>query len=165
MVPQEVQLVAGSVRDNVTLFDDEVPDEVVRDALGRVGLERLVEGGLDRVLGAGGAGLSAGESQLLALARVWLREPDLVVLDEATARVDPATEERLDAAVGELLRGRTAVIIAHRLSTLRRVDDIAVLDAGRLVEHGSRAALAADPTSRFAALLRAGREELDEVLA
>ncbi|MEM9035478.1 MAG: ABC transporter ATP-binding protein [Actinomycetota bacterium] len=165
MVPQEVQLVAGSVRDNVTLFELTVPDETVAAVLRRVGLDRLVAGGLDRELGAAGAGLSAGESQLLALARVWLREPDLVVLDEATARVDPATEARLAHAVDDLLRGRTAVVIAHRLSTLERVDDIAVVDAGRVVEHGERTVLEADPTSRYGSLLRAGRQAQEKVLA
>ena len=93
-------------------------------------------GGIHRELGAGGAGLSAGEAQLLALARVWLRDPDLVVLDEATARVDPETEARLDDAVAELMRGRTTLVIAHRLSTLRHVDEILVLHQGRVLEHG-----------------------------
>lgn len=153
LVPQEVQLVAGSVRDNVTLFDSTVPDETVAAVLGRVGLDRLVVAGLDRELGAAGAGLSAGESQLLALARVWLRNPDVVVLDEATARIDPETETRLARAVDDVLDGRTAIIVAHRLSTLERVDDIAVVDRGRIVEHGPRAELATDRRTRFGSLL------------
>jgi ABC-type multidrug transport system fused ATPase/permease subunit len=90
---------------------------------------------------------------LLALARVWLRDPDLVVLDEATARVDPETEAKLDAAVAELMRGRTTLVIAHRLSTLRHVDEILVLHQGRILEHGTRTALADDATSRFHHLL------------
>ncbi|MEO1065391.1 MAG: ABC transporter ATP-binding protein [Actinomycetota bacterium] len=164
LVPQEVQLVAGTVRDNVTLFDDRVDDAVVLDALARVGLSRLADAGLDRELGAAGAGLSAGESQLLALARVWLRDPDVVVLDEATARVDPETEARLEAALDELVRGRTVIVIAHRLSTLRHLDEIAVVERGRIVEHDERDALEADPTTRYAALLRTGAE-LPELLA
>ena len=117
LIPQEVELFSGTVRDNVTLFDPSPTDRQVTEALRRVGLDALVDGGIHRQLGAGGAGFSAGEAQLLALARVWLREPDLVVLDEATARIDPATEVRLEAAIAELMRGRTTIVIAHRLRT------------------------------------------------
>jgi len=153
LVPQEVELFAGTLRDNVTLFDDTRSEADVVDALERVGLGVLAAAGVDRELGAGGAGLSAGEAQLLALARVWLRDPDLVVLDEATARVDPETERRLEAAVVDLMRGRTTLVIAHRLSTLKSVDEIIVFDQGRIVEHGDRADLVGDDESRFARLL------------
>ena len=153
LVPQEVELLSGSIRDNVTLFDDVPSDDAVTSALRNAGLETLAEGGIHRQLGAGGAGLSAGEAQLLALARVWLRDPDIVVLDEATARVDPATEERLEAAIARLTLGRTTLIIAHRLSTLRHVDEIVVLDHGRIVEHGNRVDLADDIDSRYRNLL------------
>lgn len=153
LVPQEVELFAGTVRDNVTLFDDEPSDEEVEAALRRVGLEKLADAGVDRPLGAAGSGLSSGQAQLLALARVWLRDPDIVVLDEATARVDPETERRLEAAVVELMRGRTVLVIAHRLSTLRSVDEIIVFEHGRVVEHGNRADLVGDDDSRFARLL------------
>ena len=149
LIPQEVELVSGSVKDNVTLFDDSIGDADVAAALYSVGLQRLVEAGIDRELGANGMGLSAGEGQLLALARVWLRQPDLMVLDEATARVDPETERLLDAALGNLMRGRTTIIIAHRLSTLQHVDQIVVFDNGTVVEHGDRAALVSNPISRF----------------
>ena len=110
--------------------------------------------GLDQLL-AGDTELSAGEGQLLAFARVLLADPSVVILDEASSRLDPATEARIVAATDRLLDGRTAIIIAHRLSTLERVDDIAVLDHGRLVEHGPREELAASPTSRFGALVAA----------
>jgi ABC-type multidrug transport system fused ATPase/permease subunit len=152
-IPQEVELFTGSVRDNVTLFDDGPSDAEVEAALRAVGLDALVDGGIDRELGAGGTGMSAGEAQLLSLARVWVRHPDLVVLDEATARIDPATEARLAAAVDRLTAGRTTIVIAHRLSTLHRVDDVVVLDHGCVVEHGTRETLAADPGSRFHRLL------------
>ena len=153
MVPQEVELFGGTIRDNVTLFDPVPTDEEVEVALRAVGLDALVDGGIDRPLGAGGAGLSAGEAQLLAMARVWLRNADVVVLDEATARVDPETERVLEDAVRRLIHGRTALIIAHRLSTLREVDDIIVFDAGMVSEHGERIALAADPSTTFHRLL------------
>jgi len=162
LVPQEVELFSATVRDNITLFDDGVDDARVVDALRRVGLGHVADAGIDRPLGGSGVGLSAGESQLLALARVWLADPDLMVLDEATARVDPETEARIDAAVRELMRGRTTIVIAHRLSTLREVDDIVVFEAGRVVESGERDVLAADPTSRFHRLLTIGLEHRAE---
>ena len=153
MIPQEVELFSGTVRDNVTLFDPAPTDEQVETALRLAGLDALVVGGIHRELGAGGAGLSAGEAQLLALARVWVRNPDLVVLDEATSRTDPETETQLEAAVAQLIQGRTTLIIAHRLSTLRHVDEIVVIEHGTIVEHGDRDVLVADHTSRFHHLL------------
>jgi ABC-type multidrug transport system fused ATPase/permease subunit len=141
------------VRDNVTLFDTRHDDHQIDQALRSVGLDALADGGIDRPLGLGGAGLSAGEAQLLAMARVWLRQPDLIVLDEATARVDPVTEGRIEAAMRELMRGRTTLVIAHRLSTLADVDDIVVFDRGRVVEFGRRDELAGDVDSRFRRLL------------
>jgi ATP-binding cassette subfamily B protein len=157
LVPQEVELFGGTIRENVTLFGaggiDVADDAAIRRALAAVGLDQLAAGDLDRELGAGGAGLSAGEAQLLAMARVWLRAPDLLVLDEATARIDPETEAKVESAVRTLIAGRTTIVIAHRLSTLREVDEIVMFDAGRVVEHGLRADLAADPGSRFHRLL------------
>ena len=124
-----------------------------RRALRHVGLDALVDAGVDRPLGAGGAGLSAGQAQLLALARVWLRDPDLVVLDEATARVDPETERRIAEAVAELMKGRTTFVIAHRLSTLDMVDEVIVFDHGRITEHGDRSSLVENKDSHFRHLL------------
>ncbi len=157
LITQEVQLIRGSIRDNVTLFDESVSDEDVQAALDAVGLD--VDP--DAFFGPGGVGLSAGESQLLALARVWLRKPDLIVLDEATARVDPQTEANLHTAVAELLRGRTALIIAHRLSTLSAVDEIVVVDHGRVLEHGERIDLEADRSGRYRRLLDLALEDPD----
>jgi ATP-binding cassette subfamily B protein len=166
LIPQEVELLSGTVRDNVTLFDETPSDDAVASALRNAGLGDLVDGGIHRHLGAGGAGLSAGEAQLLALARVWLRDPDIVVLDEATARVDPATEALLEDAVARLTLGRTTLIIAHRLSTLRHVDEIVVLDHGRIVEHGDRVDLADNIDSRYRHLLELAHDEVpDEVTA
>ncbi|NUP01357.1 MAG: ABC transporter ATP-binding protein, partial [Nonomuraea sp.] len=100
-------------------------------------------------------GVSAGEAQLLAFARAFLADPGLVVLDEASSRLDPATERHVEESVRRLLDGRTGVLIAHRLSSLAHVDTVAVLDHGKLVEYGRREALAADPHSRFGRLLDA----------
>jgi ATP-binding cassette subfamily B protein len=91
---------------------------------------------------------------------VFLRDPGLVILDEASSRLDPATEALIERAVGRLLAGRTGVIIAHRLATVERADDILILEAGRVAEWGERTALAADPDSRFSRLLRTGMEEV-----
>ena len=106
--------------------------------------------------------LSAGEAQLLALARAFLRDPGLVILDEASSRLDPATERRVERAIDTLLAERTGLVIAHRLETLERCDEVAILEQGRVVERGSRTALAVQASSRFAQLLRTG---LQEVLA
>ncbi len=161
MVTQVVQLFHGTVRDNLTLFDDGVPDAQVLRVLEDLGLAEwhaALPDGLDTPLGPGGHGLSAGEAQLLAFTRAFLGDPSIVILDEASSRLDLATEQLIERAVDRLLRGRTGVIIAHRLSTVQRADEIIVLQDGRIREHGPRLALAADPHSRFAALLRAGQE-------
>jgi ATP-binding cassette subfamily B protein len=107
-------------------------------------------------LGGGGSGLSAGESQLLAFARVFLQDPGVVILDEPASRLDPATEQLVAAATEQLFVGRTVVIVAHRLETVRRADEIMVIDAGRVAEHDARERLAADPESRYSQLLAAG---------
>ena len=107
--------------------------------------------GLDTELD-GTTRLSGGEAQLLAFARVLLADPGLVVLDEATSRLDPDTEARVAAATRRLRQGRTLVVVAHRLATLDDLDEVCVVDDGRIVEHGDRAALAADPGSRYAGL-------------
>lgn len=155
VVPQDVAIFNASLRDNVTLFDAAVSDDDVLQALRDVGLENLAAGpdGLHRTLDGDGGGLSAGETQLIALSRVFLRDPAVVLLDEATSRVDPETEAVVLGSIDRLLRGRTALVIAHRLSTLEHVDDIAVLDHGRVVEYADRATLLADD-STYARLVR-----------
>lgn len=163
MVTQDVQLFRGSLRDNITLFDETVDDATVLGALAELGLEAWVESfgdGLDTELAGGGGQLSAGEAQLVAMARVFLKDPDLVILDEASSRLDPATDAMVGRAVWRLLEGRTGIIIAHRLGTIRRVDDVLIIDSGRVQEHGERAALEADGSSRFRELLRSGLEEV-----
>lgn len=162
-VTQDVQLFAASVRDNLTLFDPSVTDERCVMALEELGLGpwfRSLPHGLDTQLESGGGGLSAGEAQLLAFARVFLSDPGLVILDEASSRLDPATEMLVERAVTRLLTGRTGIIIAHRLATVHRADSILILEDGRVLEYGEREALAADPGSRFAYLLKTGLEEV-----
>src|SRR5207244_11228078 len=132
----------GALRDDVAVCDRTVTGprlgEVV-EALGLAQWLRALPAGLDTPLGAGGRGLSAGEAQLVALARVFLKDPGLVVLDEASSRLDPATERLLERAVTRLLEGRTGVVIAHRLTTVERADRIVILEDGSVVESGRRA--------------------------
>jgi ATP-binding cassette subfamily B protein len=161
LVSQDVQLFSASVRDNLTLFDPTIDDARLADVVERIGLGRWLRSqSATDPLGAemSAGGLSAGEAQLLAFARVFLRDPGLVVLDEASSRLDPVTERHVERAIDALLAGRTAIVIAHRLATVERCDDILILDEGRVLEHGPRVALAADPRSRFAELLRTGLE-------
>jgi ATP-binding cassette, subfamily B, bacterial len=163
LVTQEVHLFSASVRENLTLFDEEIPDTriaTVLETLGLAGWLRELPHGLDTVLGPGGSGLSAGQAQVLAFARIFLRDPDLVILDEASSRLDPATERLVHTALGRLLEGRTGVIVAHRLATVAYADDILVLEDGQVREHGPRFELVADPRSRFAGLLRTAAEEV-----
>ncbi len=165
MVTQDVQIFHATVRENITVFRPDIPDERIVSSLRDLGLwewYRRLPDGLDTMLASGGTGLSAGEAQLLALTRVFLLNPSVVILDEASSRLDPATERLIDQAVSRLLSGRTSLIIAHRLRTLERVDEILVLEDGTVREHGTRRQLMDDTQSLFSSLLSA---EPDEVLA
>lgn len=160
VVTQDVQLFRATVKDNLTFFDDRSNDEIVA-SLDTAGLGSWIRQlGMDTMLGASGQGLSAGEQQLLAFARVFLQDPGVVILDEPSSRLDPLTEQLLATATERLFAGRTVLIIAHRLETVRTVDEIMVVDAGRIVEHGLREDLAADPGTRYSMLLARGRGEL-----
>ena len=164
MVNQRVDLVHGSVRDNLTLFDTSLPDERIVAVLDDLGLGRwwrALPHGVHTELAGQNAELSAGQAQLLAFGRVFLlSDPAVVVLDEASSRLDPGTERSIEHAVDRLVAGRTAIIIAHRLSTVLRADWIALLDNGRLAEYDRRETLLADPDSRLSRLLRHGSAEV-----
>lgn len=163
MVTQDVQIFRATVRDNLTFFDSSIPNEQILAVLDDLGIRRWLDtlpDGLDTMLESDGKNLSAGEAQLLAFTRVFLRDPGLVILDEASSRLDPATEQLLEQAIDKLLHNRTGIIIAHRLKTVQRADTIMILENGRLKEMGDRLALAADPNSHFAQLLETGLEEV-----
>ena len=165
VVTQDVRLFEGTVRDNLTLLDHRIPDRRLIEVVEELGLGAWygsLPQGLDSVLRSEGASLSAGEAQLLAFARVFLRDPRVVVLDEASSRIDPSTEQLIERAVDKLAEGRTVIVIAHRLSTLDRCDEIMILEGGQIVEHGARSALAEDPDARFHELLQT---DIGEVLA
>jgi ATP-binding cassette, subfamily B, bacterial len=140
VVPQEPFLFAGSIRENLAFARQGVTDEEIWDAVREVGLTDIVERmplGLDSVVYERGQSLSSGERQLLALARAFLARPRVLVLDEATSNLDLHSETTIEAALDVLLEGRTALLIAHRLSTAMKADRIVVVDDGRIVEAGS----------------------------
>jgi len=163
MVTQNVQLFQASVRDNLTFFDPSIRDERLLAVIEELGLGSWfgsLPQGLDTELESAGGGLSTGEAQLVAFTRIFLQNPGLVILDEASSRLDPATEHLIERAVDRLMQGRTGIVIAHRLGTVQRADEIMILEEGRILEHGERHALVADPGSRFSGLLRTGLEEV-----
>ncbi len=163
MVSQNIQLFHATVRENLTFFDISKPDEEIKQAIHDLGLGdwfASLPNGLDTELEASGGGLSAGEAQLLAFTRIFLRDPGLVILDEATSRLDPATERLIERAVDKLVENRTAIIVAHRLGTVQRADTILILEEGEVIEYGERLKLMADPSSRFYHLLETGLEEV-----
>ena len=161
LVTQDVQIFNATVRENLMLFNPSINDErilTIMDELGLAAWYSSLAEGLDTVINSGS--LSAGEAQLLAFARVFLQNPGIIILDEPSSRLDPATEGQIDRAVGKLLQNRTGIIIAHRLGTVQRVNEIMILEEGKIREHGEREKLARDPNSRFSQLLKAGLEEV-----
>ncbi|HVM39689.1 MAG TPA: ABC transporter ATP-binding protein [Acidimicrobiia bacterium] len=156
VVPQEGFLFNGTIRDNVLVGRPEASDDDITAAVGRLGLEERFSAfpdGLDTEVRERGSRLSAGERQLVSLVRAALADPAVVVLDEATSNLDPGTELAVERALDELMRGRTVVVIAHRLSTAARADRIAVVEGGALVEEGTHHDLLARG-GRYAALFR-----------
>ena len=163
MVTQNIQLFHATVRDNLTFFDDTISDAKIEQVIEDLGLGEWfisLPDGLDTELDSGGGGLSAGEQQLLAFTRIFLQDPGLVILDEASSRLDPATEHLIERAVDRLVKNRTAIIIAHRLGTVQRADEIMILEKGHIREYGPRLKLAGDTTTRFYSLLQTGMEEV-----
>jgi len=144
MVPQDGFLFATSIAENVRYGRSTLSDADIEAAFVALGLDDWVYGlprGIHTLVGERGEALSVGERQLVAVARAYVADPDLLVLDEATSAVDPATEVRLSRALDSLTRGRTTLTIAHRLSTAEAADEVIVVDAGRVVQRGSHAEL------------------------
>ena len=161
LVTQDVQLFNATVRENLTLFDTGISDDRILSVIEELGLlewSQSLPNGLDTILE--GTGLSAGEAQLLAFARVFLKDPRVVILDEPSSRLDPATEQRINSAVQRLLKGRTSIIIAHRLGTVQQVDEIMILADGEIQEYDERKRLVQNPDSIFSQLLKTGLEEM-----
>lgn len=162
-VTQEVQLFKASIRDNLTFFNKEITDDIIAKAICEIGLKPWLDSmpqGLDTMLDSGGGGLSAGEAQLLAFVRAFIKNPGLLILDEASSRLDPVTESLIEKAMDTLLMGRTAIIIAHRLKTIQRADDILIIENGRILEQGNRTDLLNNEYSHLNHLLQSGIEEV-----
>lgn len=160
LVTQDVQLFQASIRDNLTFFDLKMPDADILAALEHLGLMdwmRSQPSGLDTILGANGDGLSAGQAQMLTFARIFLEDPGLVILDEASSRLDPDTERWTERATARLLQGRTGIIIAHRLQTLERADQILILKEGKMLEYGDHQSLLANSQSVYTRMLKANK--------
>jgi ABC-type multidrug transport system fused ATPase/permease subunit len=163
VVLQDPFLFAGTIADNIRFARPEATDEQVRETAAAIGVDRVAarfEEGLDHLVREGGAGLSAGERQLISIARALLADPRILILDEATSNIDRPTERLIEQALDRLLRGRTSLIIAHRLATVRRADQILVVEYGEIVQRGTeRELLAQDgPFRALARDLRTGVE-------
>jgi ATP-binding cassette subfamily B protein len=162
MVPQDGFLFDATVAENVRFARPELSDDDLELAFTELGLADWAAGlphGLDTSVGERGEALSVGERQLVALIRAYVADPDLLVLDEATSAVDPATEVRLQRALDAVTRGRTTVAVAHRLSTAQAADEVIVVDAGRIVQRGPHAELLQDPESIYAKLYASWLEQ------
>jgi ABC-type multidrug transport system fused ATPase/permease subunit len=144
VVLQDPFLFSGTIGSNIRFGKPDATDEEVAAAAAAVGVDRIaarVSGGLDHEVREGGSGLSAGERQLISIARALLADPRILILDEATSNIDRPTEVLIERALDRLLRGRTSIIIAHRLSTVRRANEIVVIEHGRIVQRGTEAEL------------------------
>jgi ATP-binding cassette subfamily B protein/ATP-binding cassette subfamily C protein len=156
-VTQDVHIFDATLRDNLTFFDSSVTDQrldALIEALELRSWLRTLPEGLDTEVSA--RNLSAGQAQLIGLARVFLEDPGLVVLDEPSSKLDPVTERLILRSLTRLLEGRTVIVIAHRLDTIRQVDRVLVLEGGVVVEDGETSALLGDHESRLAELCRVG---------
>jgi ATP-binding cassette subfamily B protein len=165
VVLQDPFLFSGTIASNIRFAKPDATDEEVAAAAAAVGVDRVaarLSGGLEHEVREGGAGLSAGERQLISIARALLADPRILVLDEATSNIDRPTEVLIERALDRLLRGRTSIIIAHRLSTVRRADEILVVENGRIIQRGTeRELLRVDgPFRRLAHTLEGGEPEL-----
>jgi ABC-type multidrug transport system fused ATPase/permease subunit len=147
VVLQDPFLFSGTIASNIRFAKPDATDEEVAAAAAAVGVDRVaarLSGGLDHAVREGGSGLSAGERQLISIARALLADPRILILDEATSNIDRPTEVLIERALDRLLRGRTSIIIAHRLSTVRRADEIVVVERGRIVQRGTEHTLLAE---------------------
>ncbi len=147
VVLQDVFLFSGSIYDNITLNNPDIPLEVVKEAAKQVGAADFIEalpGGYDYQVRERGATLSLGQRQLIAFARVWVYDPAILILDEATANIDTESEEVIQQAIDRVMAGRTCIIVAHRLSTIQKADKIVVLNKGEILEMGNHQALLAN---------------------
>ncbi len=161
VVSQSVQFFSGTLRDNLCLFDRCYTDQQIENALRELNLipwlEKMPQG-LNMAMSSTSLDLSTGEAQRLALARVFLRNPEVVILDEAVASLDPATEVEVEISLQKLLQGRTGVVIAHKMKSLEKVDEVLILEKGEVLEYGARSYLLSQPQSMLNNLIAQGGE-------
>ncbi len=165
VVLQDPFLFAGTIADNIRFANPQTTDDEVAEVARAVGVDRIArrfEHGLAHTVREGGAGLSAGERQLISIARALLADPRILILDEATSNIDRPTEILIEQALDRLLHGRTSIIIAHRLATVRRADEVLVIEHGRIAQRGRfEELLAVDgPFRELATQLQGGSSDL-----
>ena len=149
-VTQDIQVIKGTLRDNISLFDKSIKDTTLLKIINELGIQEWYSGlemGLDTIMN--GEKLSGGQKQLIALLRVFVRGAQLIILDEAYSNIDPLTEKCIQTVIEKIMINRTCIIIAHRLSTLKQVDEVILLEEGKIVEKGSFLQLANDTRSRL----------------
>jgi ABC-type multidrug transport system fused ATPase/permease subunit len=160
-VPQEVFLFPGTVFENISMGNEAITHEQVMNAVTQIAADDLIKnlpGGLDFKVNERGVLLSAGQRQLISFLRAWVTDPQILILDEATANIDPETERFITKATREITKDRTSIIIAHRLQTIMHADSIVVMQDGKIIESGTMEQLiAAD--GHFAGLWRAQQSE------
>jgi ABC-type multidrug transport system fused ATPase/permease subunit len=140
VVPQDVFLFGGTIRENIAYGKPGAPEEAIIDAARKANAWEFIQrfpNGLDTVVGERGIQLSGGQRQRIAIARAVLKDPRILILDEATSALDSESERLVQDALEKLMEGRTSIVIAHRLATVRKADKIIVLDKGRIVEEGT----------------------------
>lgn len=162
IVPQEVILFGGSIRENIAYGKHTATDEEIREAARKANALQFIEKfpqGLDTLVGERGVKLSGGQRQRIAIARAILKDPEILVLDEATSSLDAESEHLVQEALDELMVGRTTIIIAHRLATIRKVDRIYVINDGQISESGTHADLLQEADGAYANLVRLQLQE------
>ena len=155
IVQQDVFLFAGTIRENIAYGRLDASEAEIVEAARRARLDDLIAAlpeGLDTLIGERGVKLSGGQKQRLSIARIFLKNPPILILDEATSALDTQTERAIQASLAELSEGRTTLVIAHRLATITRADRILVVDRGTIVEQGTHSQLAAMPGGLYRSL-------------
>ena len=160
VVHQDVELFPGTLRENITMFDPTIDEAQIMEAIRLVKAEHMVAqlpGGLDFTVHESGTNLSMGQVQLIVFARALAHDAPVILMDEATASVDSVTESWIQEAIAQILRHKTTIIVAHRLSTIAAADRILVLDGGRIIEQGNHDQLCANESGYYAKLVKASK--------